>query len=169
MGRHTFFAIMALAFAWLLLTETFSWQSLAFGLFMAVFVVNFSDRFLPPVSQARTVKFSKLILYPFYVIGQVYKSGFAMLKLIFVGANVDIVPVKTTLKSEILRTILADTITFIPGSISMELRDEETIMVLWIYEPKTDRAALGEEGPGVILRTGAEKRLAKADVLAFES
>ena len=168
MGRHTFFAIMALAFVWLLLAETFSWMSLAFGLFMAVFVVNFSDRFLPPVSQAKTVKFSKLIFYPFYVIGQVYKSGFAMLKLIFTGAKVDIVDVRTTLKSEILRTILADTITFIPGSISMELNGEDNIKVLWIYEPSVDRKALGKDGPGVILKTGAEKRLAKADVLAFE-
>jgi len=162
-GKHTFFVVVALSVVWIVLTETFNWQSLAIGLLVGAFCSFFATKFLPPAESANTVKFSKLIFYPFYVLGQVYKAAFSMLKFVFVGANVEFVPVKTTLKSETLRIILMDTMTFIPGSISMEINDD-TIMSLWIYDKNLDISTLSQEQINQMTMGKIQKKLAKAQI-----
>jgi len=156
---------MALAIMWIVLTETFSWQSLAIGMVIAVFCVYFSDKFLPDAKkEADTIRFSKLIFYPFYLIGQVYLAGFSMLRFIITGANFEFIPVKTTLKSEPLKILLMDSMTFVPGSISMDIKDD-TIMSLWIFSKKHNLEELGEEKVSALAKGGLEKRLLRADKL----
>ncbi|MCL2168499.1 MAG: Na+/H+ antiporter subunit E [Defluviitaleaceae bacterium] len=163
MGKHGFFILVALAVIWLILAETVSWMSLAMGLLIAAFVVFFSDKFLPRVTKATTVRFSKLIFYPFYLLGQVYLAGFSMLKFVITGAKVDLVPVKTTLKSEPLKVLLMDSMTFVPGSISLDIEDD-TITMLWFYDKKIDKDKLSNDEIGRLLKTGLEKRLLKAEI-----
>ena len=164
MGKYSFYVVLALALVWIVLTENFQWETLGIGLLVAMFCVYFSDRFLPSAStHAKTVKFSKLIFYPFYLIGQVYLAGISMMRFIITGAKVDFVPVKTTLKAEPLKIILMDSMTFVPGSISMEINDD-TIMSLWIYGKNVDKDKLGYDEIGKLLKTGLEKRLLKAEL-----
>jgi len=163
MGRYGLFTILSLAAIWIVLVEHFTWASLAVALFMAVFCTYFSDMFLPPAKEAKTVNFKKLIFYPIYILGQVYAAAFVMIKFIIVGANVDMVTVKTSMKSEVLKVLLMDSMTFVPGSISLDLNDD-TIKMLWIYDKKIDKDKLGKEKVSDILKGGMEKRLARAEL-----
>ncbi|MCL1996935.1 MAG: Na+/H+ antiporter subunit E [Defluviitaleaceae bacterium] len=137
MGRYGFYILLALAGFWIILVENITWQSLAVGLLIGAFCTYLADMFLPPLEEAKKIKFSKLIFYPFYIIGQVYIAGFHIIKFVIVGAKFDFVNVKTNLKSETLKVLLMDSITFVPGSISVEM-EEDTIMTLCIYDKRLD-------------------------------
>lgn len=164
MGKYSFYIIVALVIIWVVLTETFSWEAVAIGMLVVVFSVYFADKFLPSASkQADTVKFSKLIFYPFYLIGQVYLAGFSMLRFIITGAQFEIIPVKTTLESEPLKIMLMDSMTFVPGSISMDIEDD-TIMSLWIFDKKLNLKELGPEKVSALAKGGLEKRLLRAQL-----
>lgn len=166
MGRYSFFLVIAMAFLWITLTETLDWSSLAIGLLVGAFCIYFSDMFLPKVEGGR-VKFNKLIFYPFYIIGQVYLAGFVMLKFVIKGAEFRLIPVKTKLKAEALRVILLDSISFVPGSISVDLSDD-TITSLCIFDKGTDLEKLGQDELGQLVRGGLEEQLAKADIDGYE-
>lgn len=164
MGKYGFYILLALAGVWLVLVEHITWQSFAVGLFVGAFCTYFADVFLPPISEARTIKVTKLIFYPLYIIGQVYSAGFHMLKFVITGAKFDFVYVNTDLKSEALKVLLMDSITFVPGSISVEIKDN-TIMTLCIYDknldindPK-DKVAIDKW-----IKGNLEKKLAKAEI-----
>ena len=60
-----------------------------------------------------------------------------MIQLILTEADADIIEVKTSLKNVFLRTLLANSITIIPGAISLELKDD-TITVLWLKRREDD-------------------------------
>ncbi|MCL2235060.1 MAG: Na+/H+ antiporter subunit E [Defluviitaleaceae bacterium] len=166
MGRYSFFLVIAMALVWIILTETLDWSALAIGLLMGAFCLYFSDMFLPKVEGGR-VKMTKLILYPLYIIGQVYLAGFTMLKFIIKGAEWQMVPVKTSLKAEVLRVMLADSMTFVPGSVSVDINDD-TITSLWIFDKGTDLNKLGPDKISELAKGGLEKQLAKADMDAYE-
>lgn len=166
MGRYSFFLVIAMALVWITLTETLDWSALAIGLLVGAFCIYFSDMFLPKIEGGR-VKFTKLLLYPFYIIGQVYLAGFVMIKYIIKGADYQMVPVKTTLKAEALRVMLMDSMTFVPGSVSVDLNDD-IITSLWIFDKGTDLKKLGPEKVSELAKGGLEKQLAKADVDAHE-
>ncbi|MCL2856077.1 MAG: Na+/H+ antiporter subunit E [Defluviitaleaceae bacterium] len=166
MGKYSFVIIIAMALIWIVLTETADWSSLAIGLLVGAFCIFFSDRFLPPVDGGR-VKFSKLIFYPIYIIGQVYLAGLTMIKFIIKGADYQMVPVKTTLKAEALRVMLMDSMTFVPGSVSVDLNDG-IITSLWIFDKGTDLEKLGPDKVSELAKGGLEKKLARADVEAHE-
>ncbi|MCL1993608.1 MAG: Na+/H+ antiporter subunit E [Spirochaetes bacterium] len=164
MGRYGFFVLLALAAVWIILVESLSWQSLAFGLLLGAFCTYFSDMFLPPIEAARTINIKKLFFFPLYVIWQVYSAGFQMLKFVIVGGKFAFINVRTNLKSETLRVLLMDSITFVPGSISVDMHDD-TIMTLCMYDKKLDaddpkhRAAFYDW-----IVSGMEDYLARAEI-----
>ncbi|MCL2753653.1 MAG: Na+/H+ antiporter subunit E [Defluviitaleaceae bacterium] len=156
---------MALAVIWVVLTETLSWESVAVAMIIAVFAVHFSDKFLPSANkEAGTVKFSKLIFYPFYLIGQVYLAGFSMLKFVIVGAKFEFVPVKTTLKSEPLKVLLMDSMTLVPGSVSVDIKDD-IITSLWIFDKKLNLDQMGKEAVSEMAKGNLEKKIKKAETI----
>ena len=73
---------------------------------------------------------------------------------------VDIVTVKTKLKNESLRIILADSITLTPGSILLDLKDE-FITLLWIRDKFTPSDS---ETADRMLKGKLERRLLKAEI-----
>ena len=158
MGKHMIFAVPALTLLWVILMEELSIMSVALGVLTGIIVTLFSRRFLP-YQQIENVNFFKLLTYPFFLIGQTYVAGFMVIKIFIKGAVVDIVTVKTKLKNETLRVILADSITLTPGSILLDL-DENNITLLWMKdkETKTDPEIAGE-----LLKGKLEKRLLKAE------
>jgi multisubunit Na+/H+ antiporter MnhE subunit len=124
------FIVLALTCVWILLREDLTGVTILTGLFFSVITYTFCRIALPP-RKTEDVAFSKLALYPLYLIGQVYFAGFSVIKLIFCGAEVEIVKLKTELKSESLRSILVDSITLIPGSILIKL-DGGEFTLLWL-------------------------------------
>lgn len=158
MGKHTIFVVLGLTVVWIILMEELSVMSVAVGVVSGFLVTLFSWKFLP-YQEIENVKFFKLITYPIYLIGQIYAAGFSVIKIIIKGPVVDIVTIKTQLKNEALRFLLADSITLTPGSILLDLNDDN-LTLLWIRskETKGDPDTAGE-----ILKGKLEKKLLKAD------
>ena len=111
--------------------EGFSVFNLVTGLVIAGVCIAYSKIFLPFNTVAK-VNIFKLIVYFFYLVGQIYLSGFHVIKMIvFKKARADIMEVKTVLTNDVLRVILADSITLTPGSVLLDLTDDKiTALVL---------------------------------------
>jgi len=158
MKKHMIFAVPVLTLLWVILMEELSIRSVAIGVVTGVIIMLFSRKFLP-YQQIENVNFYKLLTYPFFLIGQIYVAGFMVIKIFIKGAAVDIVTVKTKLKNEALRVILADSITLTPGSILLDL-DENNITLLWMKDKKI---AADPEIAGELLKGKLERRLLKAE------
>jgi len=72
---------------------------------------------------------------------------------------VEIVEIKTTLSSLFLRTVLVNSITLVPGSVSLDLKGD-IITVLWLK--KKDAAPEYTENAGELIKGGMERLLLKA-------
>ena len=144
MGRHTLFVYIALTLVWIVLVEEISWRSLAMGMFFTIICLHFAGKFLP-YEEIRRVNFFRLITFPFFLVGQIYASGFVVIKIILKGHKLDIVTVRTKIQNETLRVMLADTITLTPGSIMLDLVDD-FVVILWMREKglKVDSDTAGE-------------------------
>lgn len=159
-GRHTFFALMSLTVVWVILMEELSWQSVAIGMFASMASMHFGRKFLP-FKEITNINFVKLITYPFFLLGQIYKAGFSMMLLVLKGFRVGIVTVKTDIEDETLRIILADSITLVPGSILLELQDDD-ITILWITSKDNPMSSVDDNSEAI--KGKLERRLIKAQI-----
>ena len=158
MGRHTLFVYIALTLIWIVLMEELSWRSMAMGMFATIICLHFCGKFLP-YEEIKKVNFLRLITFPFFLIGQIYSSGFQVIKIILKGHKLDIVTVRTKIQNETLRVMLADTITLTPGSIMLDLVDD-FVVILWMRAKDTK---VNSEAAGEIIKGKLERGLLKAE------
>jgi multisubunit Na+/H+ antiporter MnhE subunit len=88
----------------------------------------------------------------------VYIAGFLALRVVLTGAHVEIVEVKTEITNKFLRTILVNSITLVPGSVSLDLQDD-AITVLWLQK-KTEGSS-NIENAGELIKGKLERMLRK--------
>ena len=132
MYKNSLYLIIVLTIVWVILCEDISVMTVVTGTVVSAGCAFFYRKYLP-FGTITGVSFLKLAMYSFFLIGQIYIAGFQAIKLILTGAKVSIVEVKTKITNELLRVILANSITLTPGTVSMELKDDE-ITVLWLRE-----------------------------------
>ena len=136
MKRIVFYTIISVtgAFLWIILNENLDMYSFIIGFFMSLFVVRFTEKFF-----MKSCYYDKIdiplrtyILYPFYLIFKIYTSGFIALYLILTGTlRPKITSITTSLTDELLISLLANSITLTPGTISVDKQDG-TICVLYL-------------------------------------
>lgn len=153
------FTALALTCVWILLREDFSNVTILSGLVFGIATMLFCKKALP-LGKVDNVRFSKLAMYPLFLLGQVYMAGFHVIKLIFTGANAEIVQVKTNIKNETLRIILVDSVTLTPGSVLIKLEGSE-FTLLWLTG-KGDDVLTPEERDNAI-KGKLEKWLIRAE------
>jgi len=158
MVRFKLSVLLLLTIAWIILVEELSVRSVLMGVGVALLCMYFSSKFLPS-REDKDVRFSKLLTYPLFLIGQIYAAGISVIKILIKGPVVDIVTVKTNLKSEALRVLLADSITLTPGSILLDLRNKD-ITLLWIRDDDTPGDSSTADK---MLKENLEKRISKAE------
>jgi len=135
MRRNAVYAFVMLTFIWLILVESFSPFAIGSGVLVSLICLLFCRKFLP-LEPIRDVRFSRLLLYPFYLIKEIYVQGFCLIKMIlFADVRVDMVDVQTELKSDFLRAILMASITMTPGSITLGL-EEKTLTAINLSNAK---------------------------------
>ena len=134
--------VLALTCVWILLREDFTTTTIISGLFFSTITLFFCKKALP-MGRVTDVRFSKLAMYPLFLIGQVYMAGFHVIKLIFTGASAEIIQVRTNIKNESLRILLVDSVTLTPGSVLINL-DGGKFTLLWL-KGKEDEALSIEE------------------------
>ena len=132
MRRSKILIMIILTFVWIVLIENYTWLTIASGILIGACCVFFSSRFLP-LDSIKGVNFVKLASYPFYLIGQIFFSAYYVTKIIFKGAKIDIVKIKTYVKNDSIRVMLADSVTLTPGSVMLEL-EGDNMTILWLRE-----------------------------------
>ena len=150
--------VLVLVLVWIILSEGLSLLSVGAGLLVGIACSLIRRKYLP-LSPIRGVRFFRLALYPLFLIGQIYLAGFNAIKLLLFGSSVEIVTIKTSLKHDLLRVALANSITLTPGTISLDL-EEDRITVLWLREP----GPLPEgDDPDSLIKGKLEKMLAPGE------
>ena len=132
MGKRTILVTLALAVVWMLLSEEISWQTAAIGMFASLLGMHFVSKFLHN-DEVEKVKFRKLLMYPFWLIGQIYISAFFVMKMIVINSKWGMHTERLDVDSDALRLFLADSLTLTPGSVYCDLNDKE-ITILCIED-----------------------------------
>ena len=158
MDKNRIYLIIILTLVWIILSEGYSIRILVMGILFSAGCVYYCYKFLP-LNKITGVNVIRFIMYPFYLIGQIYLAGIQAIKLILTDPKVDIVEIKTKITNDFLRVILANSITLTPGTVSLELQDER-ITVLWLREKTSNGKDI--DNAGELIKGKLEKKLLKA-------
>ncbi len=114
---------------WLLLTTRFYWQNLVAGVIVSLLTtIIFSKYFrIDTKKLIQPGRYFWLLVYIFYFIWECIKANFDVAYRVLHPAmpvRPGIVKVRLTLKGAISRTILANSITMTPGTISVDIIDD---------------------------------------------
>jgi multicomponent Na+:H+ antiporter subunit E len=83
-----------------------------------------------------------------YLLFAMYRASFVMLAAVFTGkVNPRIVHFRTRIKSDLGRMVLSNSITFTPGTITLDLNDDHLI-VHWFFTDTANSRAAGESIKG---------------------
>jgi len=162
LSKNLFYSILLLTIVWIILREEVTVFTIMTGIFASAASMFFCYKFLP-MSKTPTIRLFRLIAYLLFLIAEIYKAGFFAIKIILTGARVDIVELKTELKSTFLRTLLVNSITIVPGSVSLDLT-EDRITVLWLRQNKVGTDVTETtESPDELLKGSLERMLLKVE------
>jgi len=151
--------IVLLTVIWVILRESFSVATIIIGLVVSACCVIFSRKLIP-LTKTDAVKPLRLLIYLPYLLGQIYLGGLSAIRIILFGAHVEIVEVRTRIKSALLRTILVNSITLVPGSISLDLT-EDRITILWLK--RKSQTQMDNGNADELLKGKLERMLLKAE------
>ena len=140
-------------FFWILLTGSFVWQELVAGAVVSAGVALFSARWF--VHEAPGRFFGKrLFILIWYCVGifpwELIKANWDMAKRAFspkLKINPGIIRVPVDIPTEYGKTMLANSITLTPGTITVDIDEREGqtwYYIHWIDVVETDRTAAGD-------------------------
>ena len=116
---------------WIIFNGQLTWEIAVIGLFVAgliyAFICKFMDWSLK--KDLRIIKFTIFMVgYLLVLLWEILKANMATIRLIFsekYEREPVLVTFKTSLKSPVLRVLLANSITLTPGTITVSLQDDE--------------------------------------------
>ena len=138
---------------WLLLTWSFKTQELVAGAIVSLAAALFASRFFihdKAFWLFNPAKFGALFVYIFVFLGELIKANIDVAKRCFGGCkdvNPGIVKVPVDLKPDYAQAMLANSITLTPGTITMEVVEEDGqpyYYIHWIDVADQDRVKAGE-------------------------
>ena len=132
-----FITFITLFLIWLLFTFSLDPYSLLSGLLGSMGIALLTYKvFIPAYDASRRAFLPQpfhLILFFFYLVYQLYASSWKMLiTTIKRNPNPRIVHFRTRLHSDLARMVLANSITFTPGTITLDLNDDH-LTVHWFF------------------------------------
>ena len=141
---------------WIALNESARPFTLIVGLFVCVYSVNFTNKFLKAdFSKEFYVHPWNFFKYCLYIVKEIYLAGYDMLKRIFTG---DVHPAfmeyESHLKNDLPNVILANSITSTPGTIT--IHREQNRFVILSANPDEESVLSG-------VRDGMEKKISVFD------
>ncbi len=165
MAKTTFPAVVSTAIVcfcfWLILTNSFAAQELIAGGVVSIAVALFSARFLIHENSLWLFHpkrfFILFLLYPFIFMWELLKANWDVAKRAFhpgkPNVNPGTVKVPTNLKSEYGLASLSNAITLTPGTITLDVAEEDGqnyFYIHWIDVAETDGVAAGETIKGTL-------------------
>lgn len=146
----------ALSFAWLLFSGELSLPYLTAGLLCALLIAAATyDVFIEEHEAARSAllpRFVPALLFPFTLIAAMYSASFRVLASVVTGRiSPRVVHFRSRMRSDLARVVLAEAITFTPGTITIEL-DEDHFVVHWLNSTTSHSTRAGAEVKGDLER-----------------
>jgi multicomponent Na+:H+ antiporter subunit E len=141
MGKRI--AYFALGFVvWMLLVYTFHYQEVIAGVGVALLTAVIFGRYLPvkPAQLLNPVRWFWLLAYIPVFMYMCLKSNIDVaLRVLSPGLQIKpgIVKIRTTLKSDVARVFLANSITLTPGTMTVEMK-EDVLYIHWIEVGASD-------------------------------
>jgi len=135
--KNFFYLFTFLIAIWLALTTTFQWQELSVGIFISLVLALFLNKNylklgLPPLSIKRIIFF---ILYISVLFIEIVKANLDVAYRVIhpkMPIKPGIIIIKTELKQDIAKMILANSITLTPGTFTLDIKGDE-LLIHWIY------------------------------------
>ncbi len=140
------FLTTALFAAWVVYTQDWHPASLATGCIFAAVAAAFSYAvFYESLPQSRLLlRFDLVLLYFIFLLYQSIRSSISLIHLMLKGNyKPGIVRVKTRLQSRIGRTVLANTISLVPGTLSLWM-EGPYIFIHWFDKSTGNRIQAGK-------------------------
>lgn len=147
-----FITSTVLYLTWLIFTASVEPFSLIAGAVGSIFVGSLTyDEFIASHEASLNSFMPKplmLILYLFLLLYSLYASSFTLLGAVFhKRINPRIIHFRTRIKSDLGRMVLSNSITFTPGTITIDLNDDHLI-VHWLFCNTSNSRAAGEQVKG---------------------
>jgi multicomponent Na+:H+ antiporter subunit E len=140
--KSFFWLFFFLLVLWLLLTSTFNSQEFLLGVFVCALIAVITHRFyiklgFPSVSPK---KFYFSLVYILVLFYEIIKANLDVALRVIrpsLPINPGVVIIKTSLKSDIAKTILANSITLTPGTFTLDIQGDK-LLIHWIDVEATD-------------------------------
>ena len=143
---------VSLYLAWLVFTASLELYSLLFGAGASLLTAALTYQIFIPKHQA-SLRYIlprplSLVVYMGVLMYYLYSSSFQMFIAVFTGkASPRIVHFRTRLKSDMARMVLANSITFTPGTMTLDLNDDH-LTVHWFFCDTNHAKLAGEKVKG---------------------
>jgi multicomponent Na+:H+ antiporter subunit E len=169
--RHQLPLLLWLVLVWNLLWGTWSWANLISGIVVALVVTTLLP--LPPVVGGMRVHGVRLLRLVGYFVLDVIRSGAHVAWLTIRPGGISrsaILRVPMRTDSDLLLTIIAESVTLVPGSIVIDLDREEKVLILHVLhvdgpdDVERRRASVLAEEERVVRALGSDR-----DIAALES
>ena len=142
--RDSLYLFLILLLVWLLLTSSLHWQSVTTGAVVSVILTLFLGRTyarvgLPPISLKRIWYFA---LYLGVLLQEIVRANLDVAYRVLhpkLPIKPGIVVIKTELRQDIAKTILANSITLTPGTFTLDVIGD-TLLIHWIDVRSEDPA-----------------------------
>jgi len=140
--KSFFWLFFFLTFLWLLLTSTFNSQEFLVGIFVCFIIAVITHKFYIRIGFP-TINFKKFYFFVIYILVLFYEIIKANLDVALrivrpsLPINPGVVIIKTKLKSDIAKTILANSITLTPGTFTLDIQGDK-LLIHWIDVEATD-------------------------------
>ena len=119
---------------WIALFEKADLITVLSGLILSIVIIIFTEKYLLKDSFYHLFSFNllKLLVYFFILLYEIYANALITIyQIITLQVNPDIIEVHTDLKTNTQKSILANSITLTPGTVTIEL-GEKNLKVLWL-------------------------------------
>ncbi|MDQ2086170.1 Na+/H+ antiporter subunit E [Herbivorax sp. ANBcel31] len=141
-----FIIVILCLIVWIILNESISISSIILGIIFGILSLFIVEKLL--VSNyheiARNLKLKIIFKYLSYLIFQIYISGFSAISMIVLGkTNVGIVEITTELKDDMTISILANSITLTPGTVTLS-KSGNKLKILWLNKITSDSEKAGK-------------------------
>ena len=116
---------------WFVFNGRITLEIALFGLPICALIYLFCCKFLgysPHKDWKAIKKLGKILSYIWFMLGEIVKANLNVIRLILSPQTLvepQLVTFKTPLKSDNARTVLADSITITPGTITVEMKEDE--------------------------------------------
>lgn len=134
--KNFIYLFFLLLIIWVILTNSFQWQEFGLGIFISLVLSiflskNYTQLGLPPFSFKRLIY---IIAYVFVLFIEITKANFDVAYRVIhpkMPIQPGVVVIKTSLKQDMAKLILANSVTLTPGTFTLDIKGDE-LLIHWI-------------------------------------